>query len=308
MGFAAMLIEGNDKLRQCDPGSIMNAVINVARTGITLNPVLKLAHLVPRGGKCVLDFDYKGLVKVLKDNGCIKHIDAIIVYEDETFSESNSPVVAPIHQVKYAKTEEDQKKRIYSGVYSRVLLPDNTVIYTSFMPYWEILKVEKVSPASSSQYSPWKTWRSEMVKKTKIKRDFKTLISGKPNEKVLAALEVEEQTNGIQFTDVEAIPINKEHERIELLIKDATTIDQLQGYLTNVPTELMELYDKRMAELTPATSVEPISVDDLNNISIGLSTCEKKKDVELMATSWGEYANHPTLKAMMEKRRAELKK
>lgn len=195
LGFASMLIQANAKLQSCDPASIINAVINVARTGITLNPVLKLAHLVPRGGKCVLDFDYKGLVKVLKDNKCLKDIQAIIVYEDEVFEEANSPITPPKHEKKYAKTEEEQKQRTYKGVYSQVLLMDNTVIYTPFMPYWEVLKAEKVSPASSSNYSPWQTWREPMVKKTKIKRDFNMLISGSPAENLVNALAIEEENS-----------------------------------------------------------------------------------------------------------------
>ncbi len=193
LGFASMLIEGNDKLRLCDQASIVNAVINVARTGITLNPILKLAHLVPRGGKCVLDFDYKGLIKILKDNNCIKDIQAIIVYGDENFQEANSPIEKPIHVKKYAKTEAEQKTREKLGVYCQVVLPDNTVIYTPFTPGWEILKAKNVSPAAKSSYSPWQTWEEEMWKKTKLKKDFKTLISGSPNEKVMAALEVEDQ-------------------------------------------------------------------------------------------------------------------
>lgn len=203
MGFAAMLLEGNEKLRQCEPSSIINAIINVARTGITLNPILKLAHLIPRKGKCVLEFDYKGLVKILKDNGCIKDIQAIIVYEDEKFEESYSPIVRPTHEKKYAKTEKEQLKRQYTGVYCQVLLSDNTVIYTQFTPYWEILKAEKVSTSASSEHSPWQRdkWREEMIKKTKIRKDFKTLISGSPDNKVLAALEVEQENDEIQLTN-----------------------------------------------------------------------------------------------------------
>lgn len=199
LGFASMLISANPQLQTCDPNSIINAVINVARTGITLNPVLKLAHLVPRGGKCVLDFDYKGLVKVLKDNGCVKHIDAIIVYEDEEFEESDSPITAPKHVKKYAKTETDQNKRQMYGVYCRVLLPDGTMVYTQIMPAWEILKTEATATGASSKYSPWKAWKEEMWKKTKIKRDFKTLISGSPNEQLSNALKIEEENTGMTF-------------------------------------------------------------------------------------------------------------
>jgi len=214
MGFASQLIQQSQDLQKCTLDSIVNAVVNVARTGITLNPIMKLAHLIPRKKKigeqyiteCILDFDYKGLVKILKDYGCLKDIQAIIVYEDEVFEESNSPVLAPNHIKIYAKTEEEQKKREYKGVYSQVLLMDNTVIYTQFTPYWQILKAEKSSQSATSSFSPWKNWREEMICKTKIKKDFKTLVSGSAdkNEKLSAVLEIENNNEGF-----ETIPKNK---------------------------------------------------------------------------------------------------
>lgn len=198
LGFAVQLVAKNPQLQKCDARSIFESVINVARTGITLNPVYKLAHLVPRGGKCVLDFDYKGLVKILKDNGCIKDIQAIIVYEDEDFEEGQDQLTPPHHKRNYSETEKEHNERKKKGVYSRVLLPDNTIIFTPFMPAWEILKTKNTSKAASSQYSPWNTWEDEMWKKTKIKRDFKTLIAGNPGDKVSKTLEIEEKNNGLQ--------------------------------------------------------------------------------------------------------------
>ena len=64
LGFAAQIFEQNPSLQKCDPVSIINAVVNVARTSITLNPVLKLAYLIPRKNKCVLEFSYVGLIKI----------------------------------------------------------------------------------------------------------------------------------------------------------------------------------------------------------------------------------------------------
>lgn len=195
LGFASLILEGSEKLRACDPASIANAVINVARTGITLNPSLKLCYLIPRSNKCVLDLSYMGWVKILKDYGSIKDIQAIIVYDDETFEESNSQIVAPIHKKQYAKTEQEQLKRGYKGVYCQVLLPDNIVIYTPLTPYWEILKAEKASPSSSSKSSPWQLWREDMIKKTKLKKDCKTLISGSPDGRLSAALDIENEND-----------------------------------------------------------------------------------------------------------------
>jgi len=77
LGFAAMLLQNNETLRKATPDSIMNAVINVARTSLTLNPTLKLCYLIPRDGKCVLDVSYIGLIKILRDNRCIKDIASL---------------------------------------------------------------------------------------------------------------------------------------------------------------------------------------------------------------------------------------
>jgi recombinational DNA repair protein RecT len=38
LGFAMQIFQNNPTLQRCDPQSILNAVVNVARTSITLNP------------------------------------------------------------------------------------------------------------------------------------------------------------------------------------------------------------------------------------------------------------------------------
>jgi recombinational DNA repair protein RecT len=47
-GFAVMAIQNNPYLLNCSPESMKSAIINVALTGISLNPALKYAYLVPR--------------------------------------------------------------------------------------------------------------------------------------------------------------------------------------------------------------------------------------------------------------------
>ncbi len=195
LGFAAIAMANSDKLRACTPDSIMNAVINLARTSLTLNPTLKLCYLVPRDGKCVLDVSYIGMIKILRDNRCIKDLAAYIVYEDEEFE--NDIVNGVIkHKPIYAKTLAEQKKRNMHGVYTRAILPDGSVSF-NFMPMWEVLKIKDSSKAAGSSYSPWNTFEEEMVKKTGIRRHFKTLIAGSPAEQVVAAIEIEDEANGL---------------------------------------------------------------------------------------------------------------
>jgi len=210
LGFAIQALEANPYLQGCTPASITNAVINIARTSITLNPILKLCYLVPRKVKgqltAILDFSYMGLVKMLKDSGSIKFIDAIIVYEDEVDADNYQFDVSE-NKVKHiqihVKTAEEQKKRKVYGVYSRVIFPDNTILFTQLMPNWEIEKIRDTSESyknvKSRAYSPWVTWEEEMIKKTKLKRDFKMLIAENTSPQLAAALEIERENNEANF-------------------------------------------------------------------------------------------------------------
>jgi len=198
LGFANQLFQSNPQLQKCTTESIVNAVVNVARTSITLNPVMRLAYLVPRGDKCVLDFSYMGMVAMLKDNNCIKTIDAKIVYEDEEFDYDMSSSIIH-HKPNYAKSEIEHNQRVILGCYSRAVLPTNDVVY-EFMPMWEIDKIKQSSTNSNSKYSAWTTWRDEMIKKSVIKRHFKMLISlgNINNEKISAFMQIENENNPLK--------------------------------------------------------------------------------------------------------------
>ena len=49
--FALQAIQKNDKLAQCMAHTVQNAIINVASVGLTLNPAMGYAYLVPEGVK-----------------------------------------------------------------------------------------------------------------------------------------------------------------------------------------------------------------------------------------------------------------
>ena len=200
LGFAYQFISDSDLLQKCDPLSIINAVTNIARTSITLNPVMRLAYLVPRGGKCVLDFSYMGMISLLKNNGNIKTINSYIVYEDEEFEHDIVNNVIR-HTPKYMLTEQEHNNRAVIGAYTVAKLPSNDVDYC-FMPVWEIDKIKNTSKGVNSKFSPWVTWKDEMIKKTVIKRHFKMLISlnNVHDSKLNALLEIENENNGMNET------------------------------------------------------------------------------------------------------------
>lgn len=247
LGFAYQSMLANEQLQKCDPSSIVNAISNIARTSITLNPVMKLAYLVPRNGKCVLDFSYMGLISLLKNNGNIRTINAYVVFEDEEFQHD---IVNNIiyHTPKYVQTEQEHNARTIIGAYSVAKLPNGEVDY-SFMPMWEIDKVRKSSKGSDSKYSPWNTWRDEMIKKTVIKRHFKMLISidDSANQHIASALEIEQENN--PFEDDLRKPNSGKQKLSNAFIDEDEVKEQEQVNVQNRVNEIIE--DAEVVEEEP---------------------------------------------------------
>lgn len=193
-GFAKSIFRNNTTLQKCDPISILDAVVNVARTSLSLNPALRLAYLIPRKGKCTLDISYMGMIKLLRDSGAIQHIEAFIVFDDEKFIHDIAENKI-IHEPFYTNTEEEHLKRGVRGCYTRAVLPSGLISYC-FMPMWEILKIKKESKNTGAN-SVWDKWRDEMIKKTVIKRHCKTLIA-EPSPELMTAMNIENENNGLK--------------------------------------------------------------------------------------------------------------
>ncbi len=197
LGFALKIVSKNPKLQLCDPDSIIESVVNIARTNLTLNPVLRMAYLIPRRGSvCCLEPSYMGLIALLKETGSVRDISARIVYCDEKFIDD--PISAKlVHEVKYAKSEEENKTREIFGAYSRALLPTGELVF-EFMPYWELKKIEALS-----QGNVYEKWDLEMYKKTIMKRHFKTLLTipGTKTPNLSKVLELENQNMSIEIPE-----------------------------------------------------------------------------------------------------------
>lgn len=189
MSFAMQIISGNQLLQNvaktpAGAQSIKNAIINVAMTGTTLNPVMQKAYLVPRSIRgimmCCLDFSYRGLAGIAMDSGTVKHIAPRLVYSFDTF--------------KYTETDGDQHitfeknllppEEFTSGPgkfwdylvcgYVVTTLHDGTKIVSEPLPKWKLKKAMDTSKTSSTT-TPWHTHPDEQCLKTLVKHAYKLL-------------------------------------------------------------------------------------------------------------------------------------
>lgn len=221
--FALQLLRGNDMLQKCAPDSIMNAVVNLATIGISLNPALALAYLVPRDGKCVLDLSYRGLIKIGTDSGSIRSIHANVVYSFDDFDYGEGTKQFVHHKRSMSPPADFIKDplanfwKYFVCAYSVATLFDGNQDYM-LMPKYKIEKIRNTSKMRSDM-GPWGQWPEEMARKTVIKYHYKTLPQ---SEKISQAVSL---LNEIEGLDLEAEKRARKESTIMSAFTDAEIVE-----------------------------------------------------------------------------------
>lgn len=186
--------------------SLKSAIMNIAATGLTLNPAEQYAFLVPRKFKIgydqvdfvCLDISYRGLVKAATDTGSVLYVKADIVYEKDTF-EIGEIGKAPVHKHNpFAKGRGE-----IVGAYCVAKTAHGDYL-TDVMSAEELYKIRDKSESWKNEkarvYSPWFNFETEMMKKTVIKRASKLWPKTKLSEKLHSAIDIVNEHEGIDFT------------------------------------------------------------------------------------------------------------
>lgn len=193
--FAIQAANSNSYLAQATPQSIAKAIWNVAITGLTLNPIHKLAYLVPKridgNVEAVLMPSYQGLVKLLTDTRSVKMAYAHCVYKGDEFEVLLGGEYTLVHKPKFASKE-------VTHVYAVGLLHDGN-------KQFEVMDIDQVNAIRdrSDGYKAYKDgkaksaiWVSdydEMARKTVLKRLCKYLPKSNEWDKVNEAIELDNQ-------------------------------------------------------------------------------------------------------------------
>jgi recombination protein RecT len=201
--FALQIISDNDYLAgiaMSNQDSFKRAIINVAAVGLTLSPVYKLAYLVPRKNKVCLDISYLGYIQLAIECGAIKWAVADIVCKKDKFR-IGALGTAPLHEY---EVFEDRGEII--GAYCVVKTQDNEFL-TTIMPIKDIYKIRDRSESyKSGKGGPWNTDESEMIKKTVVRRAYKSWPKSNTGANRLEkATEVLNESDPIDVTALPAV-------------------------------------------------------------------------------------------------------
>lgn len=205
--FAIQMLTKNQfvlKTANANPRSVQFAMINVASTGLTLNPAMGYAYLVPRDGAIVLDISYKGLIKIATDAGSVEWVRAECVHEMDDFT-YYGPAAAPT-----IVTNPFRDRGPIIGAYAIAKTVKGDIL-TEVMDMDAILKVRDASTAftkgEEGKRGPWESYFPEMCRKAVIKRARKTWPYTDQSERLAKAIEVaNEAEGGYTFEQEELTP------------------------------------------------------------------------------------------------------
>ena len=199
ISFALQIINKSKQLKNASVESKQAAVLNVAQVGLTLNPVMKLAYLVPRWDSmsgsmiCCLEPSYQGLVKLLTDTKSITALNSQLVYTNDEFKINAADFTNPITH--NPNPFGDRGKII--GVYAIAMLP-NGVKQSETMSLEELYDIRersesyKAFKAGKIKSCVWTTDKREMMRKTVIRRIVKYLPKSEQFHKAAKAISLDE--------------------------------------------------------------------------------------------------------------------
>lgn len=194
------LVHATPSLKECTGASIQQVLVSVASTGLSLNPVLKLAYVIPRNVKvktpgqadrwekrASVEPSYMGLMKLATDSGAVRNFEVHEVYQGDEFEFDIVEKRPRIHKP-YWTVGHSRGKLI--GVYGFAVLADGTMI-PEHMGADELAKIQSKSDnASGSVYTDW---QGEMARKSLVKRLQKYIPRTEKAQGFLEAVELDNQ-------------------------------------------------------------------------------------------------------------------
>lgn len=249
------IVASNDLLAKADPHSVYHSAAVAATLDLPLNNNLGFAYVVPYNQKqkdgtykqvAQFQMGYRGFIQLAQRSGQFRTISASPIYEGQLIAEN--PLTGFIFDFKVKK---EGAKVIGYAAYIQLINGFEKVIYMSV----DELKAHgtKYSMTFKKGYGLWKDDFDAMAIKTVLKLLLSKYapLSVDMQKAVLTdqAIVKDVDATDLTYADNEEQAIDREAERVALMISDATTIEELKAVEKHVKEEQLDLYTVKLDEL-----------------------------------------------------------
>ena len=243
----------NPKLLDADRRTLYSAVLKAAEVGLEINSALGHAYLIPFKGKITFIPGYRGLMDLARRGGDVKSFSVQEVRENDDFVVEFGKEGFPFSH--RPRLSGDRGEPTF--LWCMATFKDGT-FHWDFMSIEDIKKIQAAAPSAKAFSSPWKTHFIEMAKKTIVRRVCK-MLPVSTQRLVESAVEMENSSyekepekldheNVFDVTPQEVDPkteINEQEEiKMQELIENAETIDQLKSYWVRASVEFPSVYQQ----------------------------------------------------------------
>lgn len=291
MASVVLAVAKNDYLLQCDPTSLILAVLQGAREGITsYSGPYAGGYLVPFKGNVTLIHNYKFLLDVAMESGAIKSMTWGVVREGDEFDyeDGTNP------HLRYKKRLKGDRGEMIC-TWAVVTLPSGSqridVLEFDYLSRVRDDSLSKITKDAARQYSPWIQWPDEMAIKTQIRHALKTCgLSFDRHARLVNLMENDDRAMNGQ--------VAKEFESIVVEAAPATK----PTATTNAASSL-----KSMARSQTQQPVEdqPEDPSPLADLKTDLAECNSAEAVQATQNVWlknSDESLHGEIKALCKAR------
>lgn len=240
----------NQLLAKADPVSIYQAAAVAATLDLPLNQNLGFAYIIPyndktKGQVAQFQIGYKGFIQLAQRSGQFKSIYAAPIYEGQIISED------PLNGYEFDFTRKSDKLVGYAAKFKLL----NGYEATLYMTVEQLKKHgNQYSQTFKKGFGLWKDNFDAMAQKTVLKLLLSKFapLSVDMQRAVITDQAVihDAETEDITYIDNdEPLPVDKEAERVQLMIEDAKTTADLLKIQPHVKEAQMEMFNQKFETL-----------------------------------------------------------
>ena len=186
------------RILDCEPISVIGAIMQAAQVGLSLDTVFGEAFLIPRWNKnanatvCGFQIGYKGLCKLARTSDAgVRDIYARVVYQNDRFEYSYEPKTL-IH----TPCEDPDARGPLKYAYAKVIWKEDNYDRFVVVTAAEIKKATDASDSFKKGFGPWVDNPDAMWAKTSLRRLCNTLSLNAESDLAKAMVAEDAETGG----------------------------------------------------------------------------------------------------------------